>query len=64
MTAGSFDFIDKKFKSYAIPMTWVEKLHEGTRWAEGPVYFADLRCLVWSDIPNSRMLRWTRRRAR
>jgi gluconolactonase len=58
MTAGSFDFIDKKFKSYAIPVTWVEKLHEGTRWAEGPVYFADLRCLVWSDIPNSRMLRW------
>jgi gluconolactonase len=59
MTAtGSFEFVDKRFRRYALPVTWVEKLHEGTRWAEGPVYFADLRCLVWSDIPNSRMLRW------
>jgi len=58
MTTASFEFVDKKFKSYAIPVTWVEKLHEGTRWAEGPVYFGDMRCLVWSDIPNSRMLRW------
>jgi gluconolactonase len=55
---GSFDFVDPKFKNYAIPVTWVEKLYTGTRWGEGPVYFADLRCLVWSDIPNSRMLRW------
>ena len=58
MTAGSFEFVDKQFKAYAIPVTWVEKLYEGTRWAEGPVYFGDLRCLIWSDIPNSRMLRW------
>jgi gluconolactonase len=58
LTVGSFEFIDKRFKHYAIPVTWVEKLHTGARWAEGPVYFADLRCLIWSDIPNSRMLRW------
>jgi gluconolactonase len=55
---GTFEFTDPKFKNYAIPVTWVEKLHTGTRWAEGPVYFSDLRCLIWSDIPNSRMLRW------
>lgn len=54
----SFEFVDPKFKMYAIPVTYVEKLYTGTRWGEGPVYFADLRCLVWSDIPNSRMLRW------
>jgi len=58
MTVGGFEFIDKRFKHYAIPVTWVEKLHTGARWAEGPVYFADLRCLIWSDIPNSRMFRW------
>ena len=36
----------------------VERLATGTRWAEGPVYFGDARCLLWSDIPNNRMLRW------
>jgi len=37
----------------------VEKLFTGTRWSEGPVYFRDTDQLVWSDIPNNRMLRWT-----
>ncbi|MEU4833905.1 SMP-30/gluconolactonase/LRE family protein [Streptosporangium sp. NPDC023615] len=36
----------------------VERLHRGTRWAEGPVYVPAGRYLVWSDIPNDRMLRW------
>ncbi|WP_031158323.1 SMP-30/gluconolactonase/LRE family protein [Streptosporangium roseum] len=36
----------------------VERLHTGCRWAEGPVYFPAGRFLVWSDIPNDRMLRW------
>ncbi|MFI6708736.1 SMP-30/gluconolactonase/LRE family protein [Nonomuraea sp. NPDC050478] len=36
----------------------LERLHRGTRWAEGPVYFPAGRFLVWSDIPNDRMLRW------
>jgi gluconolactonase len=37
----------------------VELLYDKCRWAEGPVWFADGNYLVWSDIPNSRMLRWT-----
>ncbi|WP_219517886.1 SMP-30/gluconolactonase/LRE family protein [Nonomuraea ceibae] len=36
----------------------LERLHRGTRWAEGPVYVPAGRYLVWSDIPNDRMLRW------
>ena len=28
------------------------------RWCEGPVYFGDGRCLLWSDIPNNRIMRW------
>ncbi|HEX4811849.1 MAG TPA: SMP-30/gluconolactonase/LRE family protein [Nonomuraea sp.] len=36
----------------------IEVLHTGTRWGEGPVYFPAGRFLVWSDIPNDRMLRW------
>ncbi|MCI4429478.1 MAG: SMP-30/gluconolactonase/LRE family protein [Burkholderiales bacterium] len=36
----------------------VERLAGGMRWCEGPVYFGDARCLLWSDIPNNRILRW------
>lgn len=36
----------------------IERVATGCRWCEGPVYFRDLRCLVWSDIPNNRMMRW------
>lgn len=36
----------------------IEILYTGTRWGEGPVYFPAGRFLVWSDIPNERMLRW------
>lgn len=36
----------------------IKYLHGKYRWCEGPVYFRDLRCLIWSDIPNNRLLRW------
>ena len=36
----------------------VERLATGFRWAEGPVWFGDGRCLLWSDIPNNRIMRW------
>jgi gluconolactonase len=36
----------------------LETLFEGCRWAEGPVYVPAGRYLVWSDIPNDRLLRW------
>jgi gluconolactonase len=36
----------------------LEHLHGGCRWTEGPVYVPAGRYLVWSDIPNDRMLRW------
>jgi gluconolactonase len=53
-----FESLDDRFSSLIIPICNLERLHQGTRWAEGPVYFADGRYLVWSDIPNDRMLRW------
>jgi gluconolactonase len=34
-------------------------LHADGRFTEGPVWFGDLQCLIWSDIPNDRLLRWT-----
>jgi gluconolactonase len=36
----------------------VEQLHTGGRWSEGPVWFGDGRFLLWSDIPNNRILRY------
>ena len=36
----------------------LDHLYEGCRWAEGPAYFPAHRALVWSDIPNDRMLRY------
>lgn len=36
----------------------VERLYTGCRWSEGPVYFGDGRYLLWSDIPNNRILKW------
>jgi gluconolactonase len=53
-----FEAFDERFMKYLIPVCKLETLHTGMRWAEGPVYFADGRYLVFSDIPNNRMLRW------
>jgi gluconolactonase len=50
--------LDATFNRYRLPLASVEQLAEGFRWAEGPVYFGDQRCLIWSDIPNDRMMRW------
>jgi gluconolactonase len=50
--------IDPRFDKYRIFSAAVERLYTGCRWSEGPVYFADGRYLLWSDIPNQRMLKW------
>jgi gluconolactonase len=53
------EVIDPRFAKYRVGNAAVERLYTGCRWAEGPVWFGDGRFLVWSDIPNNRMLRWT-----
>ncbi len=55
----AIEILDPRFKNYAIGNTVVERLWTGCRWAEGPVWFGDGRYLLWSDIPNNRILRWT-----
>ena len=50
--------LDERFRHYVLPLAKLERLATGCRWAEGPVWFGDHRTLVWSDIPNDRMLRW------
>jgi gluconolactonase len=54
----SFEVIDPRFRTVALPYVHVEKLYTGCRWAEGPAWFAAGRYLVWSDIPNDRVMRW------
>jgi gluconolactonase len=56
--AGEFEIHDERFRHCILGNAWVEKLHGGMRWAEGPVYFGDGDYVVWSDIPHDRMLRW------
>jgi gluconolactonase len=50
--------LDPAFNKYRIAQTTVERIAGGCRWNEGPVWFGDARCLLWSDIPNNRIMRW------
>ncbi|HEV8501217.1 MAG TPA: SMP-30/gluconolactonase/LRE family protein [Casimicrobiaceae bacterium] len=54
----SFEVIDPRFHQVALPYIHVERLYTGCRWAEGPAWLAAGRYLVWSDIPNDRVMRW------
>ena len=50
--------LDPSFKKYHLALSAVERLWTGSRWGEGPVWLGDVRCLLWSDIPNNRVLKW------
>lgn len=56
---GDFEILDPRFRSMVLPNAPLEKLADGFRWLEGPVWFADMQCLLFSDIPNDRIVRWT-----
>lgn len=52
------EVIDPSFAECLIGHARVERLWTGARWSEGPAWFAAGRYLVWSDIPNDRMMRY------
>ena len=52
------EVVDPRFEAYRNGNAAVERLYTGTRWAEGPAWFGDFGSLVFSDIPNNRMLRY------
>jgi gluconolactonase len=56
----SYEILDERFRTgrCASGDDFLQVLHTGSRWAEGPVYLPAWRQLVWSDIPNDRLLRW------
>jgi gluconolactonase len=54
----SVEIIDQRFAKYRLASASVERLATGFRWCEGPVWFGDGRYLLWSDIPNNRVMKW------
>lgn len=58
MSESPYEIIDPRFARLVNGTAKVERLYTGCRWAEGPAWFAAGRYVVWSDIPNNRMMRW------
>jgi len=55
---GALETIDKAFGALTHGSAALEVLYDQCRWAEGPVWFGDGRYLLWSDIPNDRLMKW------
>jgi gluconolactonase len=53
-----FEIHDPVFGTYVMGNAPVKRLATGFDWVEGPVWFGDHGCLLFSDIPNNRILRW------
>lgn len=52
------EVLDPRFANVAESASTLEKLCTGAIWSEGPVWMREDNSLLWSDIPNNRMLRW------
>jgi gluconolactonase len=61
LEAPAFEIIDPRFAPCTMPGAKAERLWTGGVWVEGPAWLADQGILVWSDIPNDRMLAWHER---
>ena len=64
--ADGFEFVQteflverSEFARFIIPNVKLKRLATGFDWVEGPVWFGDANCLLFSDIPNNRMCRWS-----
>lgn len=53
-----YEVLDPRFARLFNGTAEVERLFTGCRWAEGPAWFPAGRYVVWSDIPNNRMMRY------
>ncbi len=53
-----FEMLDPRFAACFVGHARIERLWSGGRWLEGPAWFGPGRYLIWSDIPNNRMMRW------
>lgn len=53
-----FEVMDKSFGNFVLGNAPVKQIATGFDWVEGPVWFGDVNCLLFSDIPNNRIMRW------
>src|SRR6187399_481647 len=53
--------LDPSFTKYRIYSSTLEQVATGMRWAEGPVYFPDGQYVLVSDIPNNRIMKYSKR---
>ncbi|THV17063.1 SMP-30/gluconolactonase/LRE family protein [Rhizobium rhizophilum] len=53
-----YEIRDPRFCDLLVSSAALDELYTGCRWAEGPVWFNDGGYLLFSDIPNERVLRW------
>ena len=56
---GDFVAFDTRFRALIPDRGHVRVLHNMGSFTEGPVWFGDLQCLLWSDIMANRLMRWT-----
>lgn len=52
------EVLDPRFAPVAVQASALERLATGAAWSEGPVWLRETREVLWSDIPNDRMLCW------
>ena len=58
MAITQITVLDQRMRHLVLPGAHLEQLHGDALWAEGPVYFDNGDYLLWSDIPNNRLLQW------
>lgn len=55
----SIEISDPRFEPVAASAGNLQRLCSGAVWSEGPVWMHEDDSVLWSDIPNNRMLRWS-----
>ena len=55
----AIEVLDLRFRQYVLGSAALERLWTGGRWTEGPVWFGDQQRLLFSDIPNDRVMCWS-----
>lgn len=58
MAGKHYEIRDERFEKRIQGNANIDVLWTGGRWAEGPAYLAAGRYVIWSDIPNDRIMRF------
>jgi gluconolactonase len=58
---AAVEVFDERLRRVLPAQPRLERLCTGARWSEGPVWMHEDDSVLWSDIPNNRMLRWSAR---